>query len=482
MKRILISLSVLAFFHFPTNLMAQIPRVINYQGMLLGSDEQPVAERDYKITFNLYDESNNLLWSEVHNKVFIGGGMFHVLLGTVNTLNLAFDKPYFLGIQVENDSELQPRMMMTSAAYSFRADDADKVAGISVSTTPQPNTLLPLDGSGKFPSSVLSGGTASGDFLRKNAPDTTRGSSSADMLRIENTGSGRGMTVMSTNSHGIYGKSESNLAGVEGENSGSGPGVRGFSKHDHGAIGYSEASDKAGVYGNNTDGNGVWGNSQNKHGVYGFSNNGRGVKGESAAGGVLGESTQGIGVEGRSNANDGMVGWSNNPDKSGVFGSSPFGNGVTGRSENKDGILGVTTSSNAGHAGVHARNTGAGPAVYSEGDVYVTGKYYGDVGPSQGAPFSRPAFDSGWVEVDPGELGYFSIPFGVDQYLPTNRYNNDNFFVDLMTKDSGFAGNDHVGDEISYSIESNNSILVHIGDADYLAFLTHIRIRVWYIK
>jgi len=95
MKQILILLTVLILACFSTSALAQIPRVINYQGILLGSDEQPVAEKDYKITFNLYDESNNLLWSEVHNKVFIGGGMFHVLLGTVNPLNVPFDKPYF---------------------------------------------------------------------------------------------------------------------------------------------------------------------------------------------------------------------------------------------------------------------------------------------------------------------------------------------------------------------------------------------------
>ncbi|UCE07975.1 MAG: hypothetical protein JSW07_08080 [bacterium] len=479
MKRILVLLSALVVVHFSTSLMAQIPRVINYQGMLLGSDEQPVSEGDYKITFNLYDDGNNLLWSEVHNDVYIGGGMFHVLLGTVNPLNLPFDIPYFLGIQVENDPEPQPRMMMTSAAYSFNADN---VGGIPASRLPEPNTLYPLGSDGKFPASVLPDGSPGGNFLRKNAPDTTKGSSSADMLRIENTGSGRGMTVMSANSHGIYGKSASDMAGVEGENSASGPGVRGYSQNHYGTIGYSEASDKAGVYGNNADGNGVWGNSQNKNGVYGFSNNGRGVKGESAAGGMLGESTQGVGVEGRSNANDGVSGWSNNPDKSGVYGRSPFGNGVTGRSESKDGILGVTTSSNAAFAGVHARNEGAGPAVYSEGDLYVTGKNYGNIGPSQGAPFPRPAYNSGWVAVDVGIGGMLDIDFPVDQSLPTGTYNNDNFFVDLMTKKYYLAGSSYVGgSSVYYWIRNDNSITVWV-DADDADELTHIRLRVWYIK
>ena len=480
MKLIRFSQIVLLLVLVSTSALAQIPRIINYQGMLLGSDEQPVPEGDYEITFRLYDEAENLLWTEVHNQVYVGGGYFHVILGTVTPLNLSFEEPYLLGIQVGNDPELQPRMMMTSAAYSF---NADKVGGISASTTPEPNTLYPLGNDGKFPASVLPAGSSGNNFLRKNAPDTTKGSSSVDMLRIENTGTGRGLTVESANSHGIYGKSSASaeLAGVEGEGSGNGPGTRGYSKNHHGAIGYSEASDKAGVYGNNANGNGVWGNSQNKHGVYGFSNNGRGVKGESAAGGVLGESTQGVGVEGRSNANDGVSGWSNNPDKSGVFGRSPFGNGVTGRSENKDGILGVTTSDNAAFAGVHGRNEGAGPAVYSEGDLYVTGKNYGNIGSSQGAPFPRPAYDSGWITVEPGD-GYFSVAFPVDQYLPPSTYNRYNFFVDLQTR-FYTESNSHVGNEVTYHIPGTNRMFVLIGDPTYLGLDPFdIRIRVWYVK
>jgi len=103
--------------------------------MLLGSNEQPVTEGNYRLTFKIYDESNNLLWTEVYNQVFVGGRMFNVFLGSVNPLNIPFEKAYFLGIQVGSDPELQPRIPVTSVAYSF---SSGPVLGIS--------NVFPADG------------------------------------------------------------------------------------------------------------------------------------------------------------------------------------------------------------------------------------------------------------------------------------------------------------------------------------------------
>ena len=473
-----IFITLIIFILSMAGLEAQIPRMINYQGALMGSDKVPVEDGNYKIKFTIYDASDNTLWIEVHSQVFISGGIFNVLLGSVTPLDIVFDKPYSLGIKIGNDAELAPRMLLTSSAYSL---NSERINGYEVSSTPKANKILPLDSSGKIPRAILPEGTSTGNFLSKNIADTTRGSANNEMLRIENTGTGRGMTVISAASHGIYGKSNGSSAGIEGEGGGTGPGVRGSSNTNHGVIGYSTANDKAGIYGNNTAGTGVWGNSQNGHGVYGQSNNGRGVKGVSDAGGVYGESTQGVAVEGRSNANDGVLGWTNSPSKSGVYGTSPFGNGVTGRSDGQDGILGVTTSSDTGHAGVHTRNEGGGPAVYSEGDIYATGKVYGNVGPFNGGPFPRPAYNSGWVSVQYDDGGFWRGDLNVNDYLPTTTYNNDNFFIEVMTKTYGTVGNEYM-DQVYYQINTNNSLSVFVYDPNKWGFITHIRVRLWYIK
>jgi hypothetical protein len=83
------------------------------------------------------------------------------LLGSVTNLNLAFDKPYYLEIQVATDEPLQPRQLITSAGYAIRAEKAEEannaatVNNVGVSTTPVSNKILPLDNNAKLLTSVL---------------------------------------------------------------------------------------------------------------------------------------------------------------------------------------------------------------------------------------------------------------------------------------------------------------------------------------
>jgi len=296
MRQSIFLASVLVLVLTATIVVAEVPRVINYQGILLGSNEQPVPEDHYKITFRIYLEDGKELWSEVHEPLFIGGGMIHVHLGTINPLNLPFDQPYFLGIQVGNEPELQPRVLLTSAAFAFRADDADRLSGYTLSPTPQPNTLLPLDHNGKFPPSVLAGGgSVSGEFLRKNTPDTSRATSGSPLLLISNLGTG----------FGISGRSKD------------GAGVEGRSDNANGVTGWSGANDQAGVFGS---------------------------------------STNGRGVVGRSDKNDGVVGYTGAADKSGVFGhtNASDGYGITGLNS----VMGSVGHLGGGHA-VIGRSTSA---------------------------------------------------------------------------------------------------------------------------
>jgi hypothetical protein len=135
MKRVIYFLTALLFVFFMNNAFAQIPRVISYQGQLLGTNEQPVPEGDYKLTFKIYNESNTLLWAETHNPVHVAGGLFQVFLGSVIPLNIPFNQAYFMGIQVGSDPEMIPRIPITSSAYSF---SSGQVCGI--------NNVFPADG------------------------------------------------------------------------------------------------------------------------------------------------------------------------------------------------------------------------------------------------------------------------------------------------------------------------------------------------
>ena len=307
MKHLLFTFLVLILVLSSTSIQAQVPRIINYQGMLLGSNEQPVPEGNYKITFSLYEENGTQLWTEVYDPVFIAGGTFHVHLEVPP--ELPFDHQYFLGIKVGDDPELQPRMLLTSAAYSL---NADKVGGIRASEMPAPNTLCPLGNDGKFPASVLPS-SATGNFIKKNEPDTSRATNANPLLLISNLGTGDGINGRSTDGIGVSGRSDTK----------------------DGVVGWTGASGKSGVFGSSTDGRGV---------------------------------------VGRSDKNDGVVGYTAADQKSGVYGhtDAPDGFGVTGRN-----TLTKCYGYVGGDAGVFGRSEGVYHAGHFETTGGLNAAVYG---------------------------------------------------------------------------------------------------------
>lgn len=102
---------------------AAIPHLINYQGRLTDPSGNPL-NGTYALTFRIYDaqSAGNLLWEETHSGVVIQKGVFSILLGSVASLNLAFDKPYFLEIKVGTEV-MSPRQQITSAGYAFMAEN-----------------------------------------------------------------------------------------------------------------------------------------------------------------------------------------------------------------------------------------------------------------------------------------------------------------------------------------------------------------------
>ena len=106
-----------------------VPSTINYQGKL--TDASGVALNGYyNMEFRIYDAASGgtLLWSESHSSVPVMKGLFNVLLGETDPINLPFDGQYYLEIQVGSDV-LTPRIPLSAVAYAFRANIADSVAG-----------------------------------------------------------------------------------------------------------------------------------------------------------------------------------------------------------------------------------------------------------------------------------------------------------------------------------------------------------------
>ncbi len=110
------------------NLMAQIPGVISYQGILTDNKGNPKPDGEYNFVFNLYESKtgNSPVWTE-SKTLLIENGLFSTNLGSQNPLtqSVKFDKPYWLGIKTGTDAELTPRILLTSVAYSFHSLMAD---------------------------------------------------------------------------------------------------------------------------------------------------------------------------------------------------------------------------------------------------------------------------------------------------------------------------------------------------------------------
>jgi hypothetical protein len=100
-----------------------VPKTMSYQGVLTTNAGAPVADGNYDLTFRIYDVAsgaNPALWTETHAGVPITLGGFSVILGSVTPIDLAFDKKYWLGVQVAGDpAELSPRVELASSPYAL---------------------------------------------------------------------------------------------------------------------------------------------------------------------------------------------------------------------------------------------------------------------------------------------------------------------------------------------------------------------------
>jgi hypothetical protein len=275
-------------------------------------------------------------------------------------------------IEVSNNSllaeDLGVNVISSIDGIIHHGGDIDLVAGDNVTITPdEENHRIMIS---------AAGGTAV-DFIKKDTPDTSRGTSSIPMLSITNLGDGESINGYSVVGDGISGRSENNFGTVgwtAGSNdksgvfgfSSTGRGVTGRSDNNDGTVGWTGVSDKSGVYGHSTDGFGVTGVSENSYGVRGFGRTA--VYAEGSQYGIVSKAVgpvHGFGVwaEGDSSA---VTGLSN--EGLGISGSGEIA--VVGHSGNASGWLGDGRWHDAAVVGYHYSG---GYSGYFTDKVYVGG-------------------------------------------------------------------------------------------------------------
>ena len=216
---------ILAFLSILSSaLLAQVGGTIAFQGVLRDPQGTTVVDGSYNLTFKIYDgatSSSNIIYEEDISSVYVSGGVFSVELGTANNTewqSVPFDETYYVGVSVNNETEMSPRTKLTTSPYSMAVYGANNVVpnngNVGIGTLSPTASLhvyaddgddvLNIENSGGVQFNVSPSGTMTigGDLkirdtgagiefpsgLRQVAPDAlhaSRGSENSDDLVLE---------------------------------------------------------------------------------------------------------------------------------------------------------------------------------------------------------------------------------------------------------------------------------------------------------
>lgn len=142
-----------------------IPRQLSHQGVLSKSDGTAVDNGNYEIQFRLYDQfdGGSAVWNENHSAVFIQAGLYNVMLGQQDPLDITFDRPYWLGISINGEDEMTPRIQLAAVPYSLQA--ASVADGAITGDALQAGSI--------DPSKIASGGASGGQVLTYDGQNVT---------------------------------------------------------------------------------------------------------------------------------------------------------------------------------------------------------------------------------------------------------------------------------------------------------------------
>lgn len=104
-----------------------IPQTINLNGKLTNSSSGAALTGTYNMVFKIYNvpSGGSSLWASSTMSVTTDSlGVYNAILSGVN---VPFSEQYYLGVTVGSDSEMSPRLNLTSSPYSFRANVSDSL-------------------------------------------------------------------------------------------------------------------------------------------------------------------------------------------------------------------------------------------------------------------------------------------------------------------------------------------------------------------
>ena len=278
--------------------ISTVPNLIRYGGSLKDVQGAPLAVATTGVTFAIYkqQEGGAPMWMETQNVTSDADGNYSVLLGSTTSAGLPDDlfsqqEQRWLGVQISGQAE-QPRVLLVSVPYAFKAHDAETLGGISASEFALAKDVNSSSGQtaavATQATSPASNAQAAGQKGAGSPPPTGptdfTGSNTSQIVAVAQSGTGAGLnasapskalvgtaTAATGTSYGVEGSlsgtggaavlgnataGTGSAYGIEGRSSStSGIGVRGMalatSGQTYGVSGYvASAAGTAGVFNN----------------------------------------------------------------------------------------------------------------------------------------------------------------------------------------------------------------------------------------
>jgi hypothetical protein len=414
-------------------LTISVPNLVRYGGTLKDAQGSLISSTTVGVTFAIYKQQDGgaAVWMETQNVTTDAAGNYSALLGSTTAAGLPSDlfsqqEQRWLGVQVQGQAE-QPRVLLVSVPYAFKAHEAETLGGMSISDfVLAKGANSPANGSNASQTSS----TASQPSASKpgtgnpppSGPTNFSGSTTNQIVGVTQTGTGAGVSATASSKAvvGTATAASGTAYGVEGVASGTGGnGVVGIASSTTGANfgvkGATASTSGTGVRGQSTAATG------STIGVSGYVESSSGIAGvfNNAAGGKIlsgqNNGTEKFAVDGAGNIT--TSGAIKAPSMLGTT-SAATGVGLTGDATNttgaNTGVLGETASSNGvGVNGMANATTGQNVGVYGQSNSTSGWGLYGDAAATTGQTAGVEGLSNSSGQFSAGVLGYQNSTTGL---------------------------------------------------------------------
>ena len=180
--------------------ITSVPNLIRYGGTLKDAQGAPMASSTLGVTFAIYKQQDGgaPIWIETQNVATDPGGNYSVLLGSTTPSGLPGDlfsqqEQRWLEVEVQGETA-QPRVMMVSVPYAFKAHEAETLGGRSVSdfvlatgTNSSSNSTTTVQAAPASGNDSTSGGSAN---AASAGPTNFSGSTTDQIVGVTQSGTG----------------------------------------------------------------------------------------------------------------------------------------------------------------------------------------------------------------------------------------------------------------------------------------------------